>query len=271
MMKKENNNQDMQQMQVLDMFKDLKSFMGATVCVCLSSNGKLCHKIGKLDKVNAFSDIEIRVDGDVISLPFIDIGSAILWISLVDSSECIYINSNVDYGYNITKLDELYDEKRKFYGDTVALKQRDRKDKKILNCKIEHYKRVICQEMEAIKNLQSLLALEKGKNNVIQSGVVLLNSMYSGDSLVVLINEWINLVSSINDGMMLDAYFLSIGYIIEINNGGKIDKIIDKLNSGNFRYNEEIVNIIRKFSLSGEEFYQSFVRKTGVKKLVLEK
>lgn len=270
-MKEENDNQDLQYQQALDMFKDLKAFIGATICICVSSEGKLCHKIGKLHQVNAFSDIEIIVDGKIERFSFIDIGCAILWISLVDNSECIYVNSNVDYGYNITRMDELYNEKRKFYGNVVALKQRDRRDKLILNRKIEYYQKVIYQENIAIKNLQSLLALEKGKNEVIQSGIILLKSMYKDDNFALLIDEWISLINSINDGMIIDAYLLSIGYIREINNGTEIDVIVDKLNMNNFSYNDEIVNIIRKFSFKGEEFYQSFIKKEKVKKLTLKK
>ena len=265
------NSEEMQgvQNEVLEMFKELKKFIGEDICICVSNNGKFQHRIGKLLEVNSYKNIILVDNNGEECLPFIDIGYAIAWISLLDSCESIYINPNVDYGYDIKNLEMLDNEKSSFYGEVVTEKQRSRRVKKRLTYKMDYLQGIVNSQREAIGNLQSLLALEKGKNEVLQGGLILLRSTTSDEEFSKVMLDWINAVNSIDKSVMVDAYMLAISYMREISSGVLVEEIADKLDASSFTLKEVIISLIREFSLKGEEVYHSFINKNKGKCRVL--
>lgn len=265
------NSEEMQgvQNEVLEMFKELKKFIGEDICICVSNNGKLQHRIGKLLEVNSYKNIILVDNNGEECLPFIDIGYAIAWISLLDSCESIYINPNVDYGYDIKNLEMLDNEKSSFYGEVVTEKQRSRRVMKRLTYKMDYLQGIVNSQREAIGNLQSLLALEKGKNEVLQGGLILLRSTTSEEEFSKVMLDWINAVNSIDKSVMVDAYMLAISYMREISSGVLVEEIADKLDASSFTLKEVIISLIREFSLKGEEVYHSFINKSKEKCRVL--
>ena len=134
---------------------------------------------------------------------------------------------------------------------------------------MDYLQGIVNSQREAIGNLQSLLALEKGKNEVLQGGLILLRSTTSEEEFSRVMLDWINAVNSIDKSVMVDAYMLAISYMREISSGVLVEEIADKLDASSFTLKEVIISLIREFSLKGEEVYHSFVNKSKGKCRVL--
>ncbi len=72
-----------------------------------------------------FSNIETEHSG----IPFIGYGSAITSITLEETGEELYSNPYIEYGYDRRSPEDIEDSKRKFFGDVIVDKQRDRRIK----------------------------------------------------------------------------------------------------------------------------------------------
>lgn len=107
------------------MFENLKKHIGEKISYKAWWYGVEQNDTDTLRNVNYFSNIETEHSG----IPFIGYGSAISSITLEETGEELYSNPYVEYGYDRRRPEDIEDSKRKFFGDVIVDKQRDRRIK----------------------------------------------------------------------------------------------------------------------------------------------
>ena len=109
----------------LKMFQELKKHIGEKVSYRGWWYGVAQEETDELRNVSFFTNVEIGCMG----IPFIGYGSAISSITLVETGEELYSNPYIEYGYDRRSPEEIEESKRKFFGDTIVDKQRNRRIK----------------------------------------------------------------------------------------------------------------------------------------------
>lgn len=109
----------------IKMFGNLKKHIGERISYKAWWYGVEQNDTDTLRNVNYFSNIETEHSG----IPFIGYGSAISSITLEETGEELYSNPYIEYGYDRRSPEDIEDSKRKFFGDVIVDKQRDRRIK----------------------------------------------------------------------------------------------------------------------------------------------
>lgn len=225
------------------MFENLKKHIGERISYKAWWYGVEQNETDTLRNVNYFSNIETEHSG----IPFIGYGFAISSITLEETGEELYSNPYIEYGYDRRSPEDIEDSKRKFFGDVVVDKQRDRRLK---------------AEEERNKAMERAdLAAKKAKYTLMKEGLTLVKPETA--------EEWLQFAdNNSNDGYSVFVVKATILMMKKFEEGISFEEAEQQV------YNEELglsgfmagatANALSHFAKQGEEYRRYWNKQYGI-------
>lgn len=230
-----------QERKAKEMFEKLKQHIGEQISYKAWWYGAEEQGTDTLEAVNYFSNIVTKYHG----IPFIGSGAAISSIILTETGEELYRNPFIEQGYDRRFPEDIEDSKRKFFGEEITNKQRDRRIK---------------AEQQRKENMERAnKETTKKKYKVMKEGLAFIKE----DTL----EEWMEFVNNnMNDaysGQVTEASLQCLKKLKEGANFQEIEQIYNQMGLTGFMAGA-VSNTIVHFSPRGEEFRQYWNRRFGV-------